>query len=64
MKRKNTKRPYCVVCRTHSDGAGLTLDTGVHICFDCAEMLHDVMEHWHNDHLDHCECEHCRPKMN
>lgn len=64
MKKKNTKNYYCVVCRTHSNGAGLTTDDGVHICIDCAEMVYDVMGQWHEAHLDHCDCHNCRPKFN
>ena len=64
MKRKNIKRYYCVVCHTHSNGAGLTMDNGTHICFDCSEMIHNIMGQWHEEHLDHCDCANCRPKLN
>ena len=60
MKRKNTNNRYCVVCRTHSDGAGLTFEDGVHICLDCAETIYNIMGQWHEDHLDHCNCAQCR----
>lgn len=60
MKRKNTTTRYCVVCRTRSTGAGITSEDGVHICFDCAEMIYDVMGQWHETHLDRCTCSQCR----
>ena len=60
MKRKNTNTRYCVVCRNRSDGIGITSEDGVHICLDCAEMIHDVMTQWHEVHLDHCACAQCR----
>lgn len=60
MKKKNLKKHYCVVCRTHTDGAGLTLGDGTHICYDCAELIHNVMTQWHEDHLDQCNCPDCR----
>ena len=63
MKKKNQKRYYCVVCRTHSDGAGLTFDDGTHICYDCAETIHNVMIQWHEEHLDNCQCERCRSQV-
>lgn len=56
MKRKNANARYCVVCRTHTSGAGITSDDGVHICIDCAEMIYDMMGQWHEEHLDHCDC--------
>ena len=60
MERNRTNNYYCVVCRTHSDGAGITSEDGVHICIDCAEEIHSVMLQWHERHLDHCECAQCR----
>lgn len=63
MKRKNPNTRYCVVCRTHSNGVGITSDDGVHICLNCAEMIHDVMTQWHEVHLDYCECAQCRGRV-
>ena len=60
MKRKNTNNHYCVVCRTHTSGAGLTSKDGVHICLECAEMIHNIMTQWYEAHLDHCDCLQCR----
>ena len=60
MKRKNNDTRYCVVCRTRSDGAGITFEDSIHICFDCAEMIYKVMDQWHKSHLDRCNCAQCR----
>ena len=60
MNRKNTATYFCVVCRDPSNGAGITSEEGVHICFECAEMIYNVMGQWHEAHLDRCECTHCR----
>jgi hypothetical protein len=60
MKRKNTNNHYCVVCRIHTSGAGITSEDGVHICIECAEMIYNVMGQFHVMHLDNCACQHCR----
>ena len=60
MKRKHTTTRFCVVCRTHSNGAGITSEDGIHICLDCAEMIYNVMGQWHVAHLDQCNCQQCR----
>ena len=60
MKRKNVNRYYCVVCRTHTNGAGITSEDGVHVCIDCAETIYNIMGQWHEEHLDHCDCAQCR----
>ena len=62
MKRKNINTRYCVVCRTHTNGAGLTFEDGTHICLDCAESIYNIMGQWHEDHLDHCDCYECRTR--
>lgn len=59
MKRKNSNTRYCVVCRTRSNGAGITSEDGVHICLDCAETVYRAMKFFHAEHLDHCNCGSC-----
>lgn len=59
MKRKNIRTRYCVVCRTHSNGVGITSEDGIHICLNCAETIHNIMIQWHEEHLDHCPCGCC-----
>ena len=59
MKRKNTTTRYCVVCRTRSNGAGITSEDGVHICIDCAETVYNIMSQWRMAHLCQCECGRC-----
>lgn len=57
---KNTKKAYCIVCRTNTNSAGLTIDDGTHICYDCAELIHNVMGQWHESHPDQCKCQYCQ----
>ncbi len=64
MKKKNVKKYYCVICRTHTNGAGLTSNDGTHICYDCAETIYNVMTEWHHEHLDHCNCHQCQSNAN
>lgn len=59
MKRKNPNTRYCVVCRTHTSGAGITSDDGIHICMDCAEQVYRAMQFFHAEHLDQCSCSGC-----
>jgi hypothetical protein len=58
MKRKKTIT-RCTVCFSPYNGAGITSENGIHICFDCAEIIYDVMSQFHKNHLDHCGCGRC-----
>ena len=52
MKRKNHNVPCCVICKTrnHRAGFGISFGSGAHICMECAESIHDLMEDLYEEH--------------
>ena len=60
MNRK-INRPICAICETHNESAnyGIQFSNGVHICMDCAADIHDLVEDFYNEQLQHCNCPYC-----
>ena len=56
MKRKNINIPCCVICRTrnHRAGFGITFGSGAHICMECADSIHDLMEQLYDKKMESC----------
>lgn len=65
MKRKNTNIPYCVICHTrnYNAGFGISFEGGSHICMECAEGIHGIIEQWHEEHLEHRACGCCNDEF-
>ncbi len=51
MKRNNNYIPCCVVCHTrnYNAGFGISFEGGAHICMECAEGIHSIIEQWHEE---------------